>query len=94
MEKSDLRDVKLAVRCYSDPNGSCAEKFESTYQLICHIANVHNIERDHACRNCAKFSFEKQTLWKKRVEHEKLRSVFLPNVVPNENEVEILVSDD
>ena len=84
---------KVAVRCYSDPTGSCMEKFDSTYLLICHIANVHNIEKEHACRNCARFSLEKLNMLKQRVEHEKMRCVFQPPLGSNDV-AHILISDD
>lgn len=51
----------------------------TSQQLVCHIANLHKSEADHACNNCAKYSKKKLQMLLEKIENEKQRS----NIVPS-----------
>ena len=68
------------LSCNTTEKGvACDEKFYTSQQLVCHIANIHKKEEDHVCRTCAKFSLEKLMLWRRRIESEKIKSNLVPS---------------
>lgn len=93
-EKVIVQKRPRLVSCNSlgKGSGSCSETFHTTQQLVCHIANIHKREGEHACMVCAKFSTEKLQMWRRKIEHEKMRSVFEPSLA-SVNNIEVIMLD-
>ena len=72
---------------------ACDEKFHSSQQLVCHIANIHKKEAEHVCKTCAKFSLEKLMLWRRRIENEKMKNNLGPSLNMAEGKFDIIMID-